>query len=133
MNKVSLSGYISSEIELKSTSQGTPVVGFQLAVKRPKTKKDITDFISVVCWRSTAEFVSKYFVKGSGIEVSGMLTVRPWTDRDGNKRHSTEVSVDEVEFGKKSKDEKPQDFVKPQYAPPNVSYDEITDDDDLPF
>lgn len=133
MNKVFLTGYIASEIELKSTSQGTSVVTFQLAVKRPRTKKDVTDFITIVCWRSTAEFISRYFSKGSGIEVSGVLTVRKWEDKNGNNRYSTEVVADEVDFGKKSKDDKPQDHGQQQYAPPSESFEEITDDDDLPF
>lgn len=133
MNKVFLTGYIASEIELKSTSQGTPVVTFQIAVKRQRTKNEVTDFITVVCWRSTAEFVSKYFKKGSGIEVSGILTVRKWEDKSGNNRYSTEVVADEVDFGKKSKDYKHQDCGQPQYAPPSESFEEISDDDDLPF
>lgn len=133
MNKVFLTGYIASEIELKSTSQGTSVVTFQLAVKRPRTKNDVTDFITVVCWKSTAEFVSRYFRKGSGIEVSGALTVRKWQDKNGNNRYSTEVVADEVDFGKKSKEDKPQDHETPQYAPPSESFEEIGDDDDLPF
>lgn len=133
MNKVFLTGYIASEIELKSTSQGTSVVTFQLAVKRPRTKNDVTDFITIVCWRSTAEFISRYFRKGSGIEVSGVLTVRKWEDKNGNNRYSTEVVADEVDFGKKSKDDKPQDQGQQQYEPPSESFEEITDDDDLPF
>lgn len=133
MNKVFLTGYIASEIELKSTSQGTSVVTFQLAVKRPRTKNDVTDFITVVCWKSTAEFVSRYFRRGSGIEVSGVLTVRKWQDKNGNNRYSTEVVADEVDFGKKSKEDKPQDHETQQYAPPSESFEEIGDDDDLPF
>ena len=133
MNKVFLTGYIDSEIELKATPQGTPVVTFQLAVKRPRTKNDVTDFITVVCWRSTAEFVSRYFRKGGGIEVSGVLTVRKWKDKSGNNRYSTEVVADDVDFGKKSKDDKPQAQGMPQYAPPSESFEELSDDDDLPF
>ena len=134
MNKAYLSGYIASDVELKTTSQGTSVVTFQLAVKRPRTKEDVTDFITIVCWRNTAEFVSRYFHKGSGIEVSGTLTVRKWQDQNGNNRYSTEVVADEVDFGKKSKEDKPQDQPSaPQYTPPKESFEEITDDDDLPF
>lgn len=133
MNKTFLTGYIASEIELKSTSQGTSVVTFQLAVKRPRTKNDVTDFFTVVCWRNTAEFVSRYFHKGSGIEVSGVLTVRKWQDKNGNNRYSTEVVADDVDFGKKSKDDKPQEAAQPQYAPPSESFEKISDDDDLPF
>lgn len=134
MNKVFLTGYIASEIELKSTSQGTSVVTFQLAVKRPRTKNDVTDFIAIVCWRSTAEFISKYFRKGSGIEVSGVLTVRKWEDKNGNNRYSTEVVADEVDFGKKQKDKKQQEQgQQQQHVPPSEGFEEITDDVDLPF
>ena len=103
MNKVFLSGYIASEIELKTTPNSVPVTSFSLAVKRPHTKEETTDFISVICWRNTAEFVCRNFRKGSGIEVSGMLTVRKWQDKNDNTRYSTEVVVDEVDFGKRSK------------------------------
>lgn len=134
MNKVILTGYVASDIELKTTPQGTSVVSFSLAVKRPKTKEDKTDFLTVVAWRSTAEFISKYFRKGSGIEVSGALTVRKLQDKNGNNRYSTEIVADEVDFGKKSKEDKPQDQQSaPQYTPPKESFEEITDDDDLPF
>lgn len=135
MNKVFLTGYIASDIELKSTSQGTSVVTFQLAVKRPKTKNDVTDFITIVCWRSTAEFVSKYFKKGSGIEVSGIITVRKWEDKNGNNRYSTEVVADEVDFGKKSKDDnqQAQSQGQQQYSVQADDFEEIGDDDDLPF
>ena len=134
MNKAYLSGYIASDVELKTTQQGTSVVTFQLAVKRPRTKEDVTDFITIVCWSNTAEFVSRYFHKGSGIEVSGTLTVRKWQDKNGNNRYSTEVVADEVDFGKKSKEDKPQDQPPvPQYTSPKESYEEIADDDDLPF
>ena len=132
MNKAYLSGYIASDVELKTTSQGTSVVTFQLAVKRPKTKEDISDFITIVCWRNTAEFVSKYFHKGSGIEVSGTLTVRKWQDVNCNNRYSTEVVADEVDFGKKSKEDKPKEQGTQQYVSPSDSFDDITDDD-MPF
>lgn len=132
MNKVILTGYIASDVELKATTQGTSVVTFTLAVKRPKTKNDTTDFITIVCWRSTAEFVSKYFKKGSGIEVSGVLTIRKWQDKDGNNRYSTEVVAEEVDFGKKSKDENGQSSEK-ETIQPQGDFVEITDDDDLPF
>lgn len=136
MNKAFLTGYIASDVELKSTAQGTPVVTFQLAVKRPKAKNDTTDFITVVCWRNTAEFVSEYFRKGSGIEVSGIITVRKWQDKDGNNRYSTEIVADEVDFGKKSKDDNQhgQSYNQPQNtSPQNTAFEEVEDDDELPF
>ena len=66
MNRVILSGYIASPIELRSTTNGTPVLTFQIAVRRPKQAEKITDYFTVVCWKNNAEFVSKYFEKGSG-------------------------------------------------------------------
>jgi len=105
MNKIFLTGYIASDVDLKATTQGVSVLTFNLAVKRPKTKDDTTDFLTIVCWRNTAEFVSKYFKKGSGIEVSGYLTIRKWQDKDGNNRYSAEIVAEEVDFGKKSRSE----------------------------
>ena len=99
MNKVILTGYIASDIELKTTNQGTSVTSFRLAVKRPKTKNDTTDFLTIVAWRGTAEFISKYFHKGSGIEVCGIVTTRKWQDKDGNNRYATEIVAEGVDFG----------------------------------
>lgn len=134
MNKVVLTGYIASDIEPKVTRQGTPVLTFDLAVKRPRTKEDVTDFITVVCWRNTADFVSKYFRKGSGIEVSGALTIRKWEDKNGNKRQTAEVVADEVDFGKKSKEDHSQEPTRSPSAAPSQPAEVVSvDDDELPF
>lgn len=135
MNKVILTGNIASDVELKTTPQGVSVTSFSLAVKRPRTKNDVTDFITIVCWRSTAEFVSKYFRKGSGIEVSGILTQRKWQDKDGNNRYATEVIADEVDFGKKSKADASatDNAASAAYAhQESGDFSEVADDD-LPF
>lgn len=138
MNKVVLTGRIAQDIELKTTTSGVSVCTFNLAVKRPKAKDDITDFFTVVCWRNTAEFVSKYFRKGNGIEVAGMLTVRKWQDKNGNNRCATEIVADEVDFGKSSSkncDGNDDNTASATYAqhPSGQDFAELPDDDDLPF
>lgn len=134
MNKVVLTGYIAQDVELRMTTSNVPVCTFNLAVKRPRVKDDVTDFITVVCWRGTAEFVSKYFRKGSGIEVAGMLTVRKWQDKDGNNRYATEVVAEDVDFGKKSSSND-SNSASTAYAqqPSGQDFAELPDDDDVPF
>lgn len=105
-NKVILGGRLTADPELKSTASGTLVLAFTVAVTRravPKnedgTKGDaVTDFINCVAWRERAEFISKYFKKGSSICVTGAIQTRSYQDKDGNKRYATEVIVDEVCF-----------------------------------
>ena len=138
MNKVVLTGRIAQDIELKTTTSGVSVCTFNLAVKRPKAKDDTTDFFTVVCWRNTAEFVSRYFRKGNGIEVAGMLTVRKWQDKNGNNRYATEIVADEVDFGKSSSkngDGNDDNTASTTYAqqPSGQDFAELPDDDDLPF
>lgn len=144
MNKVTLSGYIANDIELKSTQNGISVTKFNLAVKRPRAKEDTTDFIPIVCWRHTAEFVCKYFSKGDGMEVSGILTIRKYQDKDGNNRYVTEVVADEVDFGKsrRSQGEGQQRSSNSQTPTGKQSesgnyyeaqFTEVSDDEDLPF
>lgn len=135
MNRVELTGYIANEIELRHTPQGVAVVTFTLAVKRPKVKEDITDFITIVVWRGAAEFVSKYFKKGSGIEVEGVLTIRKWTDKNGNNRYSTEVIADEVGFGKNTNNAQRDEQNNYDSNAAANDFKEIKEDlvDELPF
>ena len=108
LNHITLMGRLTRDPELRYTSSGTPVASFSLAVDRDfaqKGEEKQTDFIDIVAWRSTAEFVSKYFTKGSMAAVSGRLQIRDWTDREGGKRRSAEVVADNVYFG----DSKPKD------------------------
>ena len=135
MNKVIETGYIASDIELKNTNNGISVTSFDLAVRRPHAR-DKTDFFRVVCWRNTAEFVSKYFSKGSGIEVTGHLETRTWEDQNGAKRYTVEIIAEEVDFGKNSKSDGSNDAGTnaPGYNPYEVpQFEEIKQDDDLPF
>ena len=108
LNHIVLMGRLTRDPELRYTQSQTPVATFRIAVDRDFGGRDggekQTDFIDIVAWRSTAEFVSKYFTKGSMAVVSGRLQMRDWTDRDGNKRTSAEVVADNVYFGDSKRD-----------------------------
>ena len=103
LNHITIMGRLTRDPELRYTQTQTPVASFTLAVDRDFGGRDggdkQTDFIDCVAWRQTAEFVSKYFQKGSMAVVSGRLQIRDWTDRDGGKRRSAEVVVDNIYFG----------------------------------
>ena len=103
LNHITIMGRLTRDPELRYTQSQTPVASFSLAVDRDYGSRDggekQTDFIDCVAWRSTAEFVSKYSQKGSMAVVSGRLQIRDWTDRDGGKRRSAEVVVDNIYFG----------------------------------
>lgn len=102
LNKIILMGRLTRDPELRRTQSGTAVASFTIAVDRDY--KDAygekeTDFIDIVAWRSTAEFVSKYFTKGRMAVVEGRLQIRDWKDKDGGRRRSAEVVADNVYFG----------------------------------
>ena len=103
LNKIILMGRLTRDPELRHTQTGTAVASFSLAVDRDfkdkATGDRTTDFIDVVAWRQTGEFVSRYFTKGRMAVVEGRLQIRDWTDKDGNKRRSAEVVADNVYFG----------------------------------
>ena len=101
LNHITLQGRLTRDPELRYTQSQMPVVSFSLAVERDFGSREErqTDFIDCVAWRNTAEFVSKYFQKGSMAIVSGRLQIRDWTDREGGKRRSAEVVVDNIYFG----------------------------------
>ena len=100
MNKVVLMGRLTRDPEMRQSQQGTPVLSFSIAVDRrfAKEGQQQADFINCVAWRNTAEFICKYFQKGSMIAISGRLQSRTWDDRDGKRQYSTEVVVDEAYF-----------------------------------
>ena len=137
MNRVCLMGRIGRDLELKKTNSGVSVVSFPLAVDR-NYKRDgekETDFIDVVAWRSTAEFVNKYFTKGHMAAVEGRLQTRDWTDKNGNKRRSYEVQADSVYFADNSRSEG-NDTTAPQYATESAAggFAEVSEDEsELPF
>ena len=103
LNHIVIMGRLTRDPELRRTGTGIAVASFSVAVDRDFGGRDggerETDFIDCVAWRTTGEFVSKYFTKGSMIVVSGRLQIRNWTDKDGNKRRTAEVVADNVYFG----------------------------------
>lgn len=102
LNHIVIMGRFTRDPELKTTTSGTPVASFTLAVDHDFSNKETgergVDFIDCVAWRGTAEFVAKYFGKGRMAVVSGRLQIRQWTDSDGNKRRNAEVIADNVYF-----------------------------------
>lgn len=143
LNKIVIMGRMVKDPELRRTQSGTPVASFTLAVERDIPKQDgtrDTDFIDCVSFRSTAEFASKYFRKGSLTVASGRLQIRNWEDKDGNKRRNAEVVVDAIYFAERKRDDAaPEDHAAPSYpesTQPSFSggFTELTDsDDELPF
>ena len=124
LNKIILMGRLTRDPELRRTGSGTAVTSFSLAVDRDfksQGGEKETDFIDIVAWRSTAEFVSKYFTKGRMAVVEGRLQMRDWTDRDGHKRRSAEVVADNVYFGD-SKRDGGSDFGAPAYGDRSGGY-----------
>lgn len=98
LNRIIVMGRMTRDPELRRTNSGTAVASFSLAGEKE------TDFIDVVAWRNTAEFVSKYFSKGRMAVVEGRLQLRDWTDKDGNKRRTAEIVADSVYFGDSKRD-----------------------------
>lgn len=133
LNKIVLMGRLTRDPELRHTQSGTAVASFSLAVDRDFKGQDgekETDFIDVVAWRNTGEFVSKYFSKGRMAVVSGRLQIRDWTDKDGNKRRSAEVIAENVYFG----DSKNKDSSSNASGGGGQDFAEVGEDDgELPF
>ena len=160
LNRIVIMGRLTRDPELRRTQNGTAVTSFSVAVDRDFKSREsgekATDFIDIVAWRNTAEFVSKYFTKGRMAVVEGRLQIRDWKDREGNNRRSAEVIADNVYFGDSKRDNadggsfnQSQGYAQsfnqvpqqqPAYqAPQNVSaapsdFSMLSDDDpDLPF
>ena len=141
LNKIVLMGRLTRDPELRRTGSGTAVTSFTLAVDRDfKTQsgEKETDFIDIVAWRTTAEFVSKYFTKGRMAVVEGRLQLRDWTDKEGGKRRSAEVVADNVYFGDSKRDAEAGGYHAPAYGAPAGGnraddFQEIEDDGELPF
>lgn len=134
LNKVILIGHLTADPELKQTQTGVNVCSFSIGVNRRFSKENgqQTDFISIVAWRTTAEFIAKYFRKGNAICICGSLQTRTWTDNNGNKRYATEVIADEASFVEKKESSTAAET--PAYTPTfTPTFEEITADDDLPF
>jgi len=144
-NKVILGGRLTADPELKQTQSGIAVVSFSIAVNRRfsknATQQSETDFFNVTAWRQTAEFVSRYFKKGSSMCVVGTIQNSTWTDQQGAKHYRTDIVADEVMFvdsrsessGSMGGDDA---FSAPAFSTPvgnAPKFEEIKTDDDLPF
>lgn len=132
LNHITIMGRLTRDPELRYTQSNTPVASFSLACERDFTAKGQdkeTDFLDCVAWRGAAEFVSKYFFKGSMAVVSGRLQIRDWTDRDGNNRRSAEIVADSVYFG----DSKRKAETRTTTAPVDIPADDWEDIDDGPL
>ena len=146
LNHITIMGRLTRDPELRRTGSGVAVASFTLAVGRDyaaEGQERETDFIDCVAWRSTGEFVSKYFAKGSMAVVSGRLQIRNWTDKEGNKRRTAEVVADNVYFGESKRQSEGGGYASPAapayggYSAPATPASDFTmlDDDDahLPF
>ena len=146
LNHIVLMGRLTRDPELRRTGTGVAVASFSIAVDRDFGSRESgekeTDFIDIVAWRNTAEFVSKYFSKGRMAVVSGRLQVRKWQDNNGNNRYSTEVVADNVYFGDSKKDGESNGgasqpyggYAAPAPAPVAQDFGVIEEDDgQLPF
>ena len=138
LNKIFLQGRLCADPILRRTQSGTAVASFSLAVDRDfkdkSTGERTTDFIDVVAWRQTAEFVSRYFSKGRMAVVEGRLQIRDWTDKDGGKRRTAEVIADNVYFGDSKRDGDSGGYYTGSYQTGDQQFEELSDDDgELPF
>lgn len=143
-NKVIMGGRLTGDPELKVTPAGINVASFSIAVNRMGAG-DKTDFFNVQAWRNTAEFVTKYFRKGSSILIVGKIQNREWMDKNGQKRYATDIIADEASFvdsrSESGQNQQPaQDYMANQYQQLGQAnnqaapmYEEITEDDTLPF
>lgn len=146
LNKAILMGRLTSDLELKQTPNGVSVCAFSIAVNR-NYNRDITDFINIVTWRGTAEFVSKYFKKGQLLALEGTIQTRNYEDKQGNKRTAFEVVADQVYFAESKNSSSSTSNSSSPFSPPktdeapkgaNFSIDDFEDfeeidDDELPF
>jgi single-strand DNA-binding protein len=135
LNKVVLCGRLTATPELKQTTGGVSVCTFTLAVNRRFSKEgeQQADFITVVAWRQTAEFITKYFDKGNSICITGSIQTRTWKDSKGEKRYATEVVADEAMFVDSKSEEQPT-FQQPTFKQPTTPrFEDLKTDESLPF
>jgi single-strand DNA-binding protein len=149
INKVVLMGYLCADPELKQTPSGVSVCSFRVGVSRQYKDADgntPSDFIPCVVWRHSAEFLCKYFRKGSAVVVCGALQSRTYQDQQGQKRYLLEVIADEVQFGASkgstdgaiaappaAKPAAPAAYTPPAQVPPPPTFEPLGAEDDLPF
>lgn len=140
LNKVILIGHLTADPELKTTQTGVSVTSFTIGVTRRFTRsgeQPQSDFISIVAWRQTADFICKFFKKGNAICICGSIQTRSYDAQDGTKRYVTEVVADEATFVEKKSD-RADDFRTPSFSSDDKAdqapkFDEIAEDGDLPF
>lgn len=146
LNKVILAGHLTNTPELKQTPSGVSTASFGLAVNRKYAtngQREV-DFLTIVAWRQTAEFITRYFKKGSAICISGAIQTRSWTDKDNNKRTATEIVADEAFFVDGKTDAQSENNAQTQASQlsahipilqpnPTPKFESISSDDDLPF
>lgn len=135
LNEILLQGRLTQDPELKTTNSGKSVISFSLAVERDFSTGDEkeTDFINIVAWNKTAEFISKFFTKGKQMLLRGSLQVRKYQTQNGENRYATEVIADKVWFcGDKGKDALAE-FKKEVEEASQNDFTEIDSDEDLPF
>lgn len=134
-NKVILIGNLTAAPELKKTPSGVSVTSFSIAVNRRFNKdgQQQTDFINIVAWRQTAEFVARYFNKGKPILICGQLQTRSWTDQNGQKHYVTEVVADEASFVENKGTTADAGAPAPSYGGDGQGFEEVGYDDELPF
>lgn len=138
INSVVLMGRLTADPELKTTPNGTSVTSFSVAVERnyaPKGQERETDFINVVAWRQTAEFICRYFGKGQMIAVEGSIQTRKYQDKKGNNRVSVEVVANQVSFcgSKNEGGARQQEPADPLDVDTGDDFEDLPDDDGLPF
>lgn len=134
LNRIVVMGRLVRDPELRHTQAGKAVTSFTLAVDRDfkgQNGEREVDFIDIVAWGNTAEFVCSYFSKGRMAVVEGRLQLRDWTDKNGNKRKSAEIQVSNIYFADSKKDE----YTAPQYPQQSNEFQEIEDEEpgNLPF
>ena len=143
-NRVMLGGRLTADPENRQTETGVSMTRFSIAVNRRYSKdssQQQVDFFNVIAWRATADFVSKFFKKGSSIFVVGTIQNRTWTDNEGNKRYATDIVAEEVNFvDSRSENPAGSQYTPDSYEPSFSStaadapkFEEIKGDDDLPF
>lgn len=143
LNKVVLGGRLTADPELKQTQSGISACSFSIAINRKYAKEgeqQQTDFIRCKAWRNTAEFISRYFRKGSSICIVGEIQTSSWTDQSGNKVYSTDILVNEAMFVDSKNDAQGAESASPansttegNKAPQPANFEEIDNDSDLPF
>ena len=137
LNKAVLIGYLTADPELKQTQSGVSVTSFQIGVSRKRVKADVnppTDFLTIVAWRTTAEFITRNFRKGDPISIVGEIQTRSWEDQNGYKRYATEIVADEAEFVERKNSGAAVGapaYANDQFTKPN--FDNVQDESDFPF